>query len=458
MKRQWPFLLLTSMIGLVSCGDSAFEKDYQEAKKHAGQPDFGTALVSLDQRYPDRLAVKVDLGALAMASGAWDQARSYLGRGETLAGSSSDNELKSVLWADLAQLWLLKGDDDQALVYANRSLQNKDEKLGVVFTRAKARLVKGDQKAALADFQQGWDSRRSTMTAQDYGLYAKALVAEKNYARALEVLESYRDSLPYEVGTGLVESLCYENLGRYDESVLAAYIDVNYQQSRGLIPGSQVLTNVRNLETRIKSRGLAPEKSGLTTLKSVEAWVTEDWQRVDFDNTLLASSLDARFLKLAAILEVGRPGAADLQAYSELERRFHDFPSYYLPLIHYFRDVRKDVRNAGFAALAEKVVNLGPDGPWAGEGRRALAQGYGLAPDQSSGLLTRAEVDRALGQGDWAKILRLWTTPDNPSVQYSVERLQSLVQDSTLRATLRSLETGASGKAKERMNLVLQGR
>ncbi len=214
-----------------------------------------------------------------------------MGRGEELAATNDDSQLKSILWANLSQLAFLNQRSTEAIAYADRALQLGGDRVGVIFTRAKAQLVKGNQKEALADFRAGWDSRRMTMTAQDYGLYAKALVAEKQYAQALEVLEAYRDSLPYEVGTGLVESLCYENLGRYDESVLAASIDVNYQLSRGLIPLSRVLENLRNLESQIKSRGVAPEKSGLTTLKAVEAWTTGDWQKVEFDDNLLAASL-----------------------------------------------------------------------------------------------------------------------------------------------------------------------
>ncbi len=241
------------------------------------------------------------------------------------------------------------------------------------------------------------------MTALDYGLFAKTLMADGQDAEAINVLEAYRDSLPYEVGTGLAESLCYENLGRYDESVLAAYVDVNYQESRGILAPAKVLENVKTLEATIKSRGLAPEKSGLTTLKAVESWVVGDWKKVDFDDRLLAVSPDARFLKLGSLLQGGRVGDEDLKAYSDLERRFRDFPSYYLPLLHYLKEDRKEVRSAGFAVLAEKVVNLAPQGPWGDDGRRALALGYGLPVETSPALLTRAEVDQAIGQADIGK-------------------------------------------------------
>src|SRR4029079_5980228 len=121
-------------------------------------------------------------------------------------------------------------------------------------------------------FKTGWNTHRSTMTAQDFGLYAQALVAAKDYALAFEGLETYRDPLAYEPGRGLVESVCLENLGRYDESVLTALVDVDYQRSRGLITPAQVLQNLSTLEAKLAAKGLAPEKSGLTTVRAALAW------------------------------------------------------------------------------------------------------------------------------------------------------------------------------------------
>ncbi len=122
----------------VSCGDSAFDQEYGAAKKRLAEADGFTRLVELDQKYPEKLALKIDLGAYCLSRGLRDQALAYLRRGEALAGVGSDDGLKSVLWADLAEAALSAGDGDQALRYANLSLENKDEKLGVIFTRAKA--------------------------------------------------------------------------------------------------------------------------------------------------------------------------------------------------------------------------------------------------------------------------------------------------------------------------------
>ncbi len=109
-----------------------FEKSFTDLEGQSGHPDFLPALVALDQKFPDRLALKVDLGAYYLARGDRNLAQGYLSRGEALAGASSDEKLKSVLWADLAQAALLGGDGDTALKYAGLSLQNKEEKLGVI--------------------------------------------------------------------------------------------------------------------------------------------------------------------------------------------------------------------------------------------------------------------------------------------------------------------------------------
>ncbi len=452
---RW-FLGLAVGAVMVSCAPDPFVSDYAELQRDvASGRDPWSALVALDQKYPNRLALKIDLGARSWADGKFQQAEAYWTSGESLAGSAGES-LDSVLWADLAQAALVRGDADRALKYADRAVRYKDEKLGAIFTRAKAHLAKKQDDAALADFQSGWETHRKSMSGQDYGLYAQTLIAAKNYAQAFEVLEGYRETLPYELGTGLVESVCLENLGRYDESVLAALVDVDFQQSRGLISAAQVALNLKNLETKIAERGLAADQSGLTTVKAAQAWVKGDWKSVDFDDRLLASSPDARFFRLHSQLMSGRVNDADLKAYSALEARFHDHPSYYLGLIRYFRDFRKDVRNPGFAALAERLVNLAPSGPSSAEGRSSLAASWGVPADQAAALLTRAEVDRLI-PGD-PRLVKLLGTSDNPSVQYAVVRLQQWAQNPASKSLLVSLEATASGRVKERLNLALQSR
>jgi hypothetical protein len=441
---------------MTGCSPDPFQSEYAAVQKDAVTHDPWSALVALDQKFPNRLALKIDLGARSWAAGNFQQAEAYWARGETLAGTAGD-ALDAVLWADLAQAALVRGDTAKAVGYADRAVRFKDEKLGAILTRAKAHLARNEDKQALEDFKTGWETKRQTMTAADYGSYARALVADKNYALAFEVLENYRENRPYEPGTGLVESACLENLGRYDESVLAALVDVDYQRSRGLIASEQVIQNLKTLETKIASRGLPPEKSGLTTVRAATAWVQGDYKKVDFDNNLLAASVDARFFRLNAQLRSGRVGDADLKAYANLEARFHDFPSYYLGLISYFRDTRKDYKNEGFAALAERLVNLASSGPFAAEGRSAMALAWSVPSDQAPLLLTRTEIDRAL-PGD-PKMVKLLATSDNPSVQYAVVRHQQWAAASAeFRSLLTSLEASSSGRVKERLNLVLQSR
>jgi hypothetical protein len=238
--------------------------------------------------------------------------------------------------------------------------------------------------------------------------------------------------------------------------VLAALIDVDFQRSRGLISSGQVLENLKTLESTIAARGLPAEKSGLNTVRAVTAWIQGDYKKVDFGG-LPASSPDARFVALSARLFAGAARDADLKAYAVLENRFHDFPSYYLALIAYFRDTRRDFRNNGFAALAERVVNLAPLGPDALKGRKALALCWNVPADQAAALLTKTEIDAASLNDP--RLLRLLATTDNPSVQYALVKLQREVAASgEIRGFLNSLEASASGRVKERLNLVLQSR
>ncbi len=81
----------------------------------------------------------------------------------------------------------------------------------------------------------GWCDRKLSMTPWEFVEYSRALSEGRQPTLALAVLDEYRRRFPYDLGTGLAESTCYEQLGRPDESAAATFIDLLYQTSVGLL-------------------------------------------------------------------------------------------------------------------------------------------------------------------------------------------------------------------------------
>ena len=451
MNRPIPFW--TAVCGAVLCGCSSesFASEYAAIGRSA---DPGPALAALDQKYPNKLELKIDLGARSWSAGNLRQAEAYWRRAETLAGTAGP-AADAILWADLAQAALLRGDQDAALTYADRAVEYRDEKLGAVFTRAKAHLARHENQQALADFKTGWNTKRSTMTAQDYRLYAKSLMDVQEYAQAFGVLESYRERFSYEQGTGLVESACLEHLGRYDESILLAWADVDFQQSQGRISKTQTAANLRALESKILVRNVPPDRAGLMTVRAVRS-LTEGGRPPGFDAGLLAVSPEARLLEIGVRLRSGHVSETDLKTYAALERRFRSFSSYYQALLVYLRDFRRDVGSEGFVRLAERLVNCAPAGPQAAEGRAALALAWGIPREFAPVLLTQEEIDRLL-PGD-PRLTSLLTAPDCPAVLHTIEKLRGSASNQEVRSLLVSLKNSCAGLAKERLDRALQNR
>lgn len=454
------FLSLSLLcFGAFPCCKGSFEKTYEtQTKGKTGQALYDS-LLRLDQAYPDRLQLKIDLGARLLSSGENEGAKAYLDRGEKLLGLFVDSRSKYFLYADQAELKLRCGEFKEAIVYATKAFASSaEDSLGVVFTRAKAESALKDKDAALKDFDKGWAAQARSMSSEDYHAYAAALMESGRDADAIRLLGEYQKIYPYEQGIGLLESSCYEGIGDMGPAILSAFKEFEFRRPSGAISNKKLFDN---LDAALKKSGAAGSESNEVLERlalSIKAFVKGDWNSA----TAIPLRGFGEYIALAAKLESGSASAAELGRYILLEPALKSFQTYYY---HLWRGMKADARSYSTKAarpLLEKCVALAPASAMAKESRRELGRLIGIGESAGTKLLVPTEIDAIFAEvlagaplSRLEPVMALLDTPDNDYQLACMYTLGKFSSDPAMKAYVTARAKTAAGKMRERLTYIL---
>jgi hypothetical protein len=456
-RRIGSFALLCILF-LSGCAD-AFAAEYLSANKgKAGRPLY-EELVRLDQAYPNRLRLKIDLGAMLLSRDDLQGAKAYLDSGEKLLGPFADPRSSYVLYADQAALKLRGGACKEAVTYATKAISaSAVDELGVVFTKAKAELSLKDRAAALKDYDKGWSACRSSMSAEDYSSYAEALMGAGRYADAILAMSEFQKAFPYYPGIGLLESECYERVSDESSAILCAYKEYEFQRS---FANSSHKAVFEVPDSALEKRGAASsgaQKSAERLVASLKAFSAGDWKAV----VGVPCHGFGEYVVLAAKLESGPASAADLERYILLEPYLKSFQSYYGHLWHVLKKDERSYSAKAARPLLEKCVALAPASSLALEARGELGRLAGIGKAAGEKLLVPAEIDAIftdiLAGAPFSRldpVLALLETPDNDYQLNCVCALGKISADPGLRAYLSAKAKSAQGKLRERLTYII---
>jgi len=370
MKKIFIILMLIAFsYSAINCNnqDEIFKKAYDQILKEKTGNDLFEALLDLDQKYPHRLELKVTLGGMLLAAGDINKAKSYLKRGEEIVGREHEAELQATLFGNLAVLALLEKNYEQGLVYAEKSLEaDASDKNGIIFIRAQCLLFKDDKKQALRAFEQGWQNNRQKMNRTDMNLFIDLLIEMQNYKQAWEVIIEYQIRFEYFPGMGISEAVILEKLGKVNEGIIAAFMDLEYQKYRGLLSSEYIVGKLSELEQTLDDTSWNPQGLGYDVIKGLQYFVLENYKEAE--KVLASVEIDHPFYQyilLVCAMEIKGANAELLERYVALEKYCKGFISYYY---HFWRGMKKgegkyDLETARF--ILEKCILLAPDTEYA---------------------------------------------------------------------------------------------
>jgi tetratricopeptide (TPR) repeat protein len=385
---------------LHSCGGSKeFDDRFDRAMSGLKGEELLNELYALDQKYQDKLVLKVNIGAMLFAKGDTDKASIYLLKGEEIAGKSNDNKLKAELFTHLAELSLYMENYKKGIEYADKSIIfDKSDPMGVVFVKAKCHYYLGEPGKAMATFDEGWVKHKGIMSKDDMSFYMSLLRDMEKYEKALEVAREYGRLFDYEPGIGIIESVFYEKLGKVNESIICAAKDLEYARYSGNIDTKEELTRLHNLEVKAKDKSWNPKGLGKETLGGLIYYASDKWEEsfaeLSKGGTELKGLPFYDFLLESAILESGKASSKDFSDYRALEDYFSSFPNYYY---HLYRGMSSSAGNPDsneMRGAMESCILLAPSTVYARQTRIALGEYLGLGHKDGAKLLLAPELDK----------------------------------------------------------------
>ncbi|MDR1899262.1 MAG: hypothetical protein LBQ55_04565 [Treponema sp.] len=260
-------------------------------------------------------------------------------------------------------------------------------------------------------------------------------------------------------GMGLAESTIREEAGDYAGAVIAAYKELAWAFSYGLLPRALLRQGLENILTL---RG----DQAAEAAKAVLAFIDGDWKKTGETLKTLFPGEDGgdglvRWLLLVCDMEGARSNVPAASAgagsvYGSIRARYDNFPEYW------YRGARYFSGPIG-AEYAERCIALAPQGPFAAECRGILAAYLGLDRGEAPLLMSKAEIEgiilRAASTGNpelLSELLPLVALPDNAYTFYAVGALRALAEPK-FREYFSREAARSSGRLAERLNYICRG-
>jgi hypothetical protein len=442
--------------------DSA-DKEYAAIKKSgsAGE-ELLMRLSTFEVNHSSHFASKVDLGSYYLLAGNLPMADYYLRRAESTvsqAGWGGDiSKTKTILWGSLAYLRFLEKDYAKASVYVQKAIkQDKDVGKNYLLLNAHILYAKGEQKAALAQFDDVWKTAHESFRSEDLRSYAYLLADADRISESISILGKLFETGEYYSGLGLFASTLSEKAGDKVKAIQYAFLDYLYVRNGDASKDVVFMRQLSVLDEKFKK-----EKDGIAVRDAVTLVRSYCDATISYSAPDEADSFVARFIKLSNRIRDGKVASRDFSAYLSLEPYFKKFPDYYLSV---WKAVKKDSPDQlpQFKMVLEKVLTLGPGTSGALFARKELGSLVGLSENDSKKLLLPIEVELTarnyVETSDSARlkaIVDLLGLPDNSYVLESVVWLKANSAQMGIVPIFRQYITTHNDKAAERMRFILE--
>ena len=349
IKKLKASIVIIAAVMILSCGNSekAFQADFEASVKDKQGEELINALKELDEKYKEKLILKVNLSALYLSAGDAENAVLYLEAGLPLAEKSKDPAEKYMFYANYSEYLMRNERYSDCEKYARLSLDNAEEDtLGVSLTLAKAMTAQKKYTEAYNLFKESWKTRGLLFSEEDINAFifvlAKVPSSEENLVIHVTLLDELKVKNPALGNVGVEQARILERAGAPLSALIAVLSEIEISRYKGLLDNAGIEKSLNTLAARFdnpeyKERGQA----GLKIVEGYADFINEKWESADAVFTQLQPELPITFyyyLKLASRIETGFGTKEDFAAYITLERNYSTMQGYYY---HFWKGLKK---------------------------------------------------------------------------------------------------------------------
>jgi hypothetical protein len=276
---------------------------------------------------------------------------------------------------------------------------------------------------------------------------------------ALGVLDEYLKRFGYKTGISNTVSVVAQRAGRQGESILYAFMDLEYGREYGRIDAAKTERLLLELK---KVSGLADKEQSL--IDGLLLYTRREWNPAlgELEKNGWKHHF-YQFVKTICEIESGTVSKSEVEYFLKLEGYYRMFPAYY-----YY--VWRGMKAAGVAytiiearTILEKEILIAKGTEYEKPTRRELGRLAGLSELEADKILIGPELDEIYGSvlksgnvKELAKVLPMFDLPENVYSMAAEFGLKDVMKRSdAVKAYVEELATSASGVLKERLARVL---
>lgn len=466
MKKAFIFSCMSIVTFLfLSCNQSSeeFERAFSAALGKDSGFEMLDAFLKLDQEYPKKLKLKVNIGATYLLLENYERAAIYLEEGLKYDTWTAERRTRYLLYANLAELRYRQKEYKQALTFCDIALKlDKRDPIGTSYIKAKSLTAQENYEQALSAFEDAMNLNAEEMRKEDQEVYIRVLVQTEEYAKALRLIQDYKKRFGYVRGLGLHESRIYEKLNRRIDSIFAAFKELEYQRFYGAIGERVVLENLNKLEEAVSGAEFTDIEELKIVIEGLQLYVTGHYEDAyGLLKTVEPGIPFSEYLINALKLESEEAGQDLYKVYSSLEEQFSDLPGYYY---HAWRSMSRIPQRNKFSflrPLLERTIELAPSTPYATESRIKLGSLLGFDKELGELIILIEEADelyeQAMSSGDpkyLLPLIRIQKTPENIYQMHAYLKLTQAARSETYRDVLRDTARQLEPPASQRLNAI----
>jgi len=364
-KLKYFFSVLFTFVFFVACGMSAMDREYQRIKASGLTGEaLHTAITQFELNNMNHFCSKVDLGGFYLLTGDISLAANFFHRAAAVAPRNPRNaEIRrniSIMHGSLARIFLLQGDFNMAMVHVEKAIASHYEQ-GRIFRFLKANILIAQENhdEALSLFYELYQTQRDLMEADDIRAFMYLLARTERYGDLAAMVDFYFERGHFFPGLGLFASGAYEAAGQINKSILAAFLEYDFNSGFFETNDNDFLANMNLLERQLELNGTlnlaAPtirlirglfDDSELIFTRSHNAFFAED------------------YVYLRRKIRTNTITIAEFEEFLRLERYFTRFPTYYWNVwqaaLRLFPDSLEN-----YAPALEKIILLDRNGRFA---------------------------------------------------------------------------------------------
>lgn len=389
MKNFW--ILIISALLLSSCGSRSSEKKFIADFENAMEKDdteLASSLEELNSRYPENLAVIINLGAVYLASGETEKAGKLLESGIGLAEKSRDKVEKYSFYSNIAECRLRERNYSESEYFSGKALENsEDDTIGVKLTLAKALTMQGKYSEAYPLFNEKWETDQDSFSDEDLFSYITVIsyfpLDEEALLLAVRLFDELWIKNPSIEGTWLKQAQILETAGASRSALVSIFSEMETGKYEGSIDENGINETLNELASGLeyaKIKGNISDNYRLIDgYRNFSAGRWEKAEEAFYGVEIEVPVTFYSYLKLSSRIGSGAAGSKEMKEYALLERVYKNLQGYYL---HYLSALEKGIvkySDEEKIRLLKGAILASPFNRYAEESKVKLGRLHGIA-------------------------------------------------------------------------------